>query len=219
MPRRCSDARTSGQVEPVRPQPGIPLRIAPRLLRIARTARVGIGIHCKADANLRHSAGRRWGFGLWLRYSDRVSKSILYRWCGLRKVPKDTRTRLMNEGIIFDEEGTSSALSYRKFRGPRNYSGRGREGGAVGSLVITERTLYVRFPYQIICDHPIQDAVRHLELDLKGPAELAMTFGVEELFERATGQLTCYWRVENATEILDHILKLQAGRDPGATDS
>ncbi len=31
----------------------------------------------------------------------------------------------MNEGIIFDEEGTSCALSYRKFRGPRNYSGEG----------------------------------------------------------------------------------------------
>ena len=99
-----------------------------------------------------------------------MSKSILYRWFGLRKVPTETRTRLMNEGIVFDEEGTSCALSYRKFRGPRNYSGRGWESYAVGTLVITQRTFYVQFPYMILCDQPIEKAVQHLELELKDPA-------------------------------------------------
>ena len=67
------------------------------------------------------------------------------------------------------EEGTSCALSYKKFRGPRNYSGRGWEGGAVGTLVITQRTLYVQFPYMILCDQPIDKAVQHLELHLDSP--------------------------------------------------
>ena len=139
-----------------------------------------------------------------------MGKSILYRLFGLRKVPIETRTRLMNEGIIFDEEGTSCALSYRKFRGPRNYSGRGWESGAVGTLVITQRTFYVQFPYMIFCDRPIEEAVQHLELELKGPARLVMKFGVEELFEQATGQLTCYWRTDNAAAILDHVNNLRA---------
>lgn len=139
-----------------------------------------------------------------------MSKSILYRWFGLRKVPIKTRTKLVNEGILFDEEGTSCALSYRNFRGPRNYSGRGWEGGAVGTLVITQKTFYVQFPYMILCDQPIEEAVRHLELELKGPAKLVMRFVVEKLFEQATGQLTCYWRTENAAAILIHIRNLQA---------
>ena len=139
-----------------------------------------------------------------------MSKSILYRWFGLRKIPSETRTRLMNEGIVFDEEGTSCALSYRKFRGPRNYSGRGWESGAVGTLVITHRTFYVQFPYMILCDRPIEEAVGHLDLELRGPAKLVMKFRVEELFDRATGQLTCYWRTESATSIFAHIRSLQA---------
>lgn len=148
-----------------------------------------------------------------------MGKSILYRWFGLRKVPTETRTRLMNEGIIFDEEGTSCALSYRKFRGPRNYSGRGWESGAVGTLVITQRTFYVQFPYMILCDQPIEKAVHHLELKLKGPAELVMSFGVEELFEQATGQLTCYWRTNNAGAILAHINNLRTRHKAGGSDT
>jgi hypothetical protein len=148
-----------------------------------------------------------------------VAKSILYRWFGLRKVPAETRTRLMNEGIIFDEEGTSCALSYRKFRGPRKYSGRGWESGAVGTLVITQRTFYVQFPYMILCDQPIERAVHHLELELKGSSKLVMKFGVEELFERATGQLTCHWRTENAASILSHIHALRTRHKIGGSST
>ncbi len=144
-----------------------------------------------------------------------MGKSILYRWFGLRKVPSETRTRLTNEGIIFDEEGTSCALGYRKFRGPRNYSGRGWESAAVGTLVITQRTFYVQFPYMILCDRPIEEAVQHLELELDGPTKLVMKFGVEELFQQVSGQLTCCWRTENAAAILAHIRSLQARHNAG----
>lgn len=140
-----------------------------------------------------------------------MSKSLLYRWFGLRKVPARTRARLVNEGIVFDEEGTSCALSYKSFRGPRNASWRGWEGGAVATLVVTQRTFYAQLPYMLLCDRPIEEAVQHLELELGDGAELVMKFGVEALFERATGQLTCYWRTENAATIFGHLRSLQTG--------
>ncbi len=139
-----------------------------------------------------------------------MSKSIFYRLFGLRKVPKETRNRLESEGIVFDEEGTSCALAYRKFRGPRNYSGLGFEGGAVGTIVITKQTFYVQFPYMILCDQPIEKAVQYLELELQGSAKLVMKFGVEKLFKQSTGELTCYWRTEKASAIMDHVSELQA---------
>jgi hypothetical protein len=139
-----------------------------------------------------------------------MSKSLFYRLFGLRKVPKETRNRLESEGIVFDEEGTSCALAYRKFRGPRNYSGRGFVGGAVGTLVITKQTFYVQFPYMILCDQPIEKAVQYLELELHGSAKLVMKFGVEKLFRQSTGELTCYWRTEKASAIMDHVSELQA---------
>ena len=144
-----------------------------------------------------------------------MGKSILYRWFGLRKVPIKTRSRLVNEGIVFDEEGTSCALAYRKFRGPRNYSGRGWESSAVGTLVITEESFYVQFPYMIRCDQPIEKAVQHLELKLDGPSKLVMKFGVEALFDQATGQLTCHWRTDNAAAIFAHLQSVGAGLDAG----
>ncbi len=139
-----------------------------------------------------------------------MSKSILYRLFGLRKVPQETRNRLESEGIVFDEEGTSCALAYRKFRGTHRSSGCGFEGGAVGTLVITKQTFYVQFPYMILCDQPIDKAVKYLELELKGSAKLVMKFGVENLFSQSTGELTCYWRTEKASAIMDHVNELQA---------
>ena len=37
-----------------------------------------------------------------------------------------------------------------------------------------------------------------------------MKFEVEELFEAATGELTCYWRTENAAAILAHLRNLMS---------
>ena len=139
-----------------------------------------------------------------------MSKSFFYRLFGLRKVPIEVRSRLATEGIVFDEEGTSCALAYRRFRGTHKRSGRGWESGATGSLLITQRSFYVQFPYMILCDKPIEEAFRHIELELKGGKKLVMKFDVEKLFEGSKGNLTCYWRTENAPEIFDHICNLQA---------
>ena len=139
-----------------------------------------------------------------------MSKSIFYRLFGLRKVPKETRSRLESEGIVFDEEGTSCALSYLNFRGTHRSSGRGWQSGAVGTLVITEQTFYVQFPFMIFCDQPIENAIQYIELEFIEPAKLVMKFEVEKLFEQSTGELTCYWRTENACAIKDHLNELQA---------
>ncbi|GAX59363.1 protease [Candidatus Scalindua japonica] len=139
-----------------------------------------------------------------------MSKSLLYRLFGLRKVPARARERLENEGIVFDEEGTSCALYYKNFRCSHKYSGRGWESLAVGSLVITRRSFYIQFPYMILCDKPVEDVVKYLELELKGPDKLVMKFEVEKIFEPSTGSLTCYWRTDNASAIFNHICDLQA---------
>lgn len=140
-----------------------------------------------------------------------MSKSFFYRLFGLRKVPVEVRKRLENEGIVVDEEGTSCALAYRAFRGTHKRSGRGWESGATGSLVITGCSFYVQFPYMLLCDKPIEEAIQHLDLELKGSKELVMKFQVEKLFEQSTGGLTCYWRTENAPKIFSHIRNLQKG--------
>ncbi|GJM10600.1 MAG: hypothetical protein DHS20C11_28760 [Lysobacteraceae bacterium] len=134
-----------------------------------------------------------------------MAKSIFYKLFGLRKLPAAIRSQLQNEGIVFDQEGTSCALSFRNFRGPRNASYRGWEGGHSGSLVISRQTFYVQFPYMLVCNKPIDFAVKHIELDLKSDGELMMKFDVERLFDDATGELTCLWRTTNAAGIRAHL--------------
>ncbi len=139
-----------------------------------------------------------------------MPKSIFYRIFGLRRVPKELRARLENEGIIFDEEGTSCALKYKKFKGTHKSSARGWQNGVVGTLVITKQSFYVQLPFMINCYKPINEAVQYIEVELKGNEKLTMKFVVENLFEKSTGELTCYWRTSNALEIENYISKLQA---------
>lgn len=140
-----------------------------------------------------------------------MAKSLLYRLFGLRKLPTAIRTQLRGEDIIVDEEGISCALSFRKFRGPRNASHRGWEGGHTGSLVISRRTFYVQFPYLLVCNKPIEYAARHIELELKSEHELVMKFDVEQLFDNASGDLTCLWRTQTAPSIQSYLQSV-AGR-------
>ena len=116
-----------------------------------------------------------------------MSKNLLYRLFGLRKLPAETRERLQREGIVFDEEGTSCALAYKNFRGKRKSSGRGWESGVAGSLVISNRTFYVQLPYMIICDKPVEEAVKHIRLELQGSGKLVMDFDVENIIEDSSG--------------------------------
>ena len=139
-----------------------------------------------------------------------MAKSFLYRWFGLRKVPAVLRSRFETECILFDEEGTSCALAYKNFRGTHKRSGRGWESVMVGTLVITGRTFYVHLPYMILCDQPIEEAIQYIELELKSPNKLVMKFEVEKLFANSTGNLTCYWRTENASRIFNHLSDLRA---------
>lgn len=93
-----------------------------------------------------------------------MAKSLLCKIFGLRRLPAEIREQLRREGIMIDEGGTSCALSYRDFKVPRNASHRGREGGHVGSLVVTEQTFYVQFPYMPVCNKPVDYAVARLGL-------------------------------------------------------
>ena len=139
-----------------------------------------------------------------------MAKNIFYRLFGLRKVPKDKRIKFKQEGIVFDEEGTSCALAYRNFRGTHRSSRHGWQSGVAGTFVITKRSFYVNLPYMIICEIPIEKAVQYIELDLKGPQKLVMKFRVEKLFKQSTGELTCYWRTENFLAIMNYVNELRS---------
>ena len=141
-----------------------------------------------------------------------MAKNLLYKLFGLRKVPADLRKRFEEEGIAFDEEGTSCALGYKQFKGPRNASHRGWQGAVSGTLIVTKKSLYIHLPYLLICDKPAANAVRHIELELRSATELLMKFDVEMLFDGATGGLTCLWRTNNA-EAIDVYLRELSSND------
>jgi len=134
-----------------------------------------------------------------------MAKNLLYRLFGLRKLPAELRRELQLEGIVFDEEGTSCALRFRNFKGPASASHRGWESAHPGSLLITTRSFYVALPHKLSCRKPIEFAAQHLDLELKGPKRLLMTFDVEALFDDATGEMSCLWRTENAKRLQWHL--------------
>ncbi len=141
-----------------------------------------------------------------------MSKNLLYRLFGLRKVPAELRTRFEQEGILFDEEGTSCALSYRKFRGTHRRSGRGYQSGVAGTLVITQESMFVSLPYMIHFDHPIETAAANIRLTNVDSDSLTTQFNVEALFAKSSGGLSVRWRTGRARAIADHLLARGATR-------
>lgn len=139
-----------------------------------------------------------------------MSKNLLYRLFGLRKVPKEIRERLQHESIVFDEEGISCALSYKNFRSKYKRSGRGWQSSLAGTLVVTNKTLYIALPYKLVVDRPIESAINHLELEAPETGQLKMKFDVESLFDGASGELVCYWRTIHADVILRHLESIQS---------
>ncbi|NKB34439.1 MAG: hypothetical protein GKR91_15210 [Pseudomonadales bacterium] len=138
-----------------------------------------------------------------------MAKSLFYRLFGLRKVPIETRNRLAQEGILFDEEGTSCALAFKGFKGERKSSLRGWQSAEAGSLIITNQTFYVALPFTILCDKLISEGVKHFSMELKDSNKLVMKFDAEKLFANSSGELSCHWRMQNAEVIYRHLNSLK----------
>ena len=66
-----------------------------------------------------------------------MAKSILYRLFGFGKIPKQYRSAIEKEGVIFQDEGLAIVLRYTNFRAPNTYYGR-RISLTVGSVVLTK---------------------------------------------------------------------------------
>jgi len=115
----------------------------------------------------------------------------------------------MQEGILFDEEGTSCALAFRNFKGERKQSSRGWQTMVAGTLVIANQTFYAHLPYTILCNKPLNEAVNHISMELKEPDWLIMKFEVEKLFNNSSGELSCHWRRPNAEVIYRHLTGLK----------
>jgi hypothetical protein len=65
----------------------------------------------------------------------------------------------------------------------------------------------------LVCKKPVEYAATRLELELMNPTKLVMKFTVEDLFEDATGGLTCHWRTHNAPAIHAHLREMQHNED------
>jgi hypothetical protein len=137
-----------------------------------------------------------------------MAKHPVYRLIGLRKVPDDIRRQLEQENILFDEEGTCCALDFRHFRSKRLLASRKFSFGSIGSLVITEKSIFISFPYMISCHRPIEEAIPCIFPGF-ADGKLIISFNVSQLFDHASGKLTCYWRTENAEAIYEHLRALR----------
>ncbi len=66
-----------------------------------------------------------------------MAKTLMYRWFGLGKIPKQAMSILETEGIVYQEEGIPASIGFRNFRSPGRRSGY-RRNWFSGSIVLTK---------------------------------------------------------------------------------
>ena len=139
-----------------------------------------------------------------------MSKSLLFRWFGLGKIPGDARAQIDREGVVFEEEGISGSVTFRRFRAPgRRYGW--RRTWFMGSIVLTrEHFLAFTFSRPIVgvaWHHP---RLNDLHCSLAGSDTLCVQFDVAAFHEGWSGDIEVRFSTPMAPKLLREIEKHQS---------
>ncbi len=127
-----------------------------------------------------------------------MAKSILYRLFGIGKFPKTMVPTLQKEGIVFEDQGLSGSVIFRKFRAPgRRYSY--RKSGFVGSLVITNLRFAAFAFSKPLVNLPLKkDKLDLLKLSVPKKNKFCMTFNAGDFHEGWKGTVECRFTTDFA---------------------
>ena len=134
-----------------------------------------------------------------------MSKTFVYRLCGIGKVPEHAQEQIRREGVVLQEEGLSGTVTFRKFRAPgRRYSW--RRNWFSGSIVLTrEHFLAFAFSRPVIgvgWRHPKIDA---LQCSVERNNKLCVAFDAAAFHEGWKGNIEIRFSTPLATTLLQTI--------------
>ena len=135
-----------------------------------------------------------------------MSKTLLYRWFGVGRLPKAMMPILEKEGILLLEEGIGGTITFRKFRAPGRRYGY-RKNWFTGSVVVTElRFAGFAFSKPVInvpLEGPYLDKL-NCSLEKEHPV-LRVDFDSSDFHDDWSGMIELRFRTPMARQFLERI--------------
>lgn len=139
-----------------------------------------------------------------------MAKSLLYRLFKVGKFPDSLKAQLESEGILVQDEGVSSTVTYTNFHSPGRYAG-WRRTWATASLAVT-RTRFVAILYsRSAIDVPFADERFHgLNISLENADTLLVAFDASLGHNDWSGKIEYRFRTPEAQAFLDALRQQSA---------
>lgn len=134
-----------------------------------------------------------------------MTKSWLYRWFGLGKVPLQARPALEAEGIVMEEEGLSGTMTVLNLKAPGHYAGQ-KKKWFIGALVLTRKSFRGYAFSQTVIELPMPitlgDRARFI---LEGDDCLRVDFKISDFRQDASGDAILRFRTPVARRLLEAV--------------
>ncbi len=134
-----------------------------------------------------------------------MRKTLLYRLFRSGEIPGDTRSQILKEGVILQDEGIPGSITYRNFRAPGRYSGWKRSWFS-GSIVLT-RKHFLAFAYSkpVIGVAWSEDKVKQLECTVEDRNRLCIKFNAGTFSQDWSGNMEIRFSTPHAHTFLREI--------------
>jgi hypothetical protein len=134
-----------------------------------------------------------------------MSKTFLYRFFGLGKLPASVLAPLEKEGIVLLDEGIRATVTYRNFRAPGKYSNWKRQWFSAAIILTKQRLLAFRLRSEIINVHFTDERFRQMQFSLEEAETLLVAFDASLFQVDWSGMIEYRFKIEQARDFFDKI--------------
>jgi len=137
-----------------------------------------------------------------------MSKTFLYRFFGLGKLPASVLAPLEKESITLLDEGIRATVTYRNFRAPGRYSNWKRQWFSSSIILTKKRLLALRLRSEII-DVPLTDErFRRLQFSLEDENTLLVAFDASLFHTDWSGTIEYRFKTAQAQTFLNKLREI-----------
>ena len=134
-----------------------------------------------------------------------MSKTLLYRFFGIGRIPRDALDQIEREGVVLQEEGIGGSITFLKFRAPGRYNGWKRKWFS-GSIVLTrEHFLAFSFSKPLIGVAWNHEKLGALNCSVPSENKLLVEFDASTFNDDWSGQIEVRFSTSLAAQFLETI--------------
>jgi hypothetical protein len=132
-----------------------------------------------------------------------MSKSLLYRFLGLGKMPWEVRSKLQLEGLNLFDEGIKASVTYLNFHRPGRYANWRRQWFSACIALTNERLFALRYGKPIINVPLADERLQKMQFSLEGLETLLVRFDAGLFHDDWSGTIEYRLRTDQAAAFLE----------------